>query len=272
MLSTEKCIEAFFRAERPEASWYTYDGRRTKGPNIDAKEKGLWDYGWYKICEAFSEPPEGFRVFAERPIYYQVYESYDSRSSKRHWRIMAKTMERFFLDWIVGYKDPFIPLFGFHTSPWNPFMVETSYGEAIHYGNHFQWNKDLDGKRIYVIWRPLRQKPFQYAGPGYQTDWVFWNVEFYSDEALPDEEIFEIYTRKEKRMRTAAEIVAEIRTEAKALGFWREFKIASGRFPQTSGNLGKLRRLQRKVRALTGSDEELVQYILSGEKDEIQGA
>jgi hypothetical protein len=269
MLSIEKCIEAFFKAETVEEGWYYYWGKKAKAANLEAKEGAIWDYGWYKICQALKEPPEGFRIFAERPIYYLVYDSYDSPSSKRHWRLMAEAMHRYSLDWILGYKDPFIPLFGFHTSRWPPFEVETCYGMATHYGNHFQWKRVLDGKIIYVLWKPLERKPFTYAGEGYQTDWIFWNVSFQSDKPLEDAEIYEIFTRKERRMRKAAEIIAEIKVDAKALGFWGELKRAMGNFPETSGNLGKLKKLQRKVRALTGSDEELVQYILSERKDEI---
>jgi len=269
MLSTQKCIEAFFRAEKVEDGWYTYDNRRAQAASLEARKGAIWDYGWYKICQALNEPPPGFQIFKECPLYYMVYDSYDSVSSKRHWRIMAETMRKYSLDWILGYKDPFIPLFGSHPSRWSPFEVETSYGRATHFGNHFQWVRYFDSKKVYIIWRPLGEKPFQYAGEGFQTGWIFWNVEFYSDVALSDEKIFEIFTRKEKRMKTAAEIIAEIKVDAKAFGLFGELRGAMGRFPETSGNLGKLKKLQKKVRALTGSDEELVQYILSERKDEV---
>jgi hypothetical protein len=263
MLSTEKCIEAFFKSETVETGWYKYGRRKAKAASIEAREGALWDYGWYKLCQAVKEPPEGFRVFAERPLYYMVYESYDSVSSKRHFRIMAKVMRKHSLDWILGYKDPFIPLFGFHTSRWPPLEVETCYGVATHYGDHFQWKKVLGDKVIYVLWKPLREKPFTYAGEGYQTGWVFWNVEFHSEVALADDQIYEIFTRKERRMRRAAEIIAEIEDTAIALGFREELKRAMGNFPETSGNLGRLKKLQRKIQALTGEDEELVKYILT---------
>jgi hypothetical protein len=257
MLGKEKCIEAFFFSQRREEGWYSLLGKKAKARELEAREGAVWS-GGTKICEALEEPPQGYRIFGPRPVYYRVFPD----APKRHLRTLIKVMEMYSFDWILGYKDPFLPLFGRPAEIWVPMKVETSYGVAENLGKVLFWVKNLEGLRVFVRWRPLREKPFRYIGPERITGSITWKVEFESERPLPEEELLELYTRKERRMRETAEILAEISEKALALGLGRELREGKGSFPEGPGKLGKLRKLRKEVRKVLERDEELVRHLL----------
>jgi len=257
MVKIEQCLEAFFLSDRK--GWCCLHGKKAKASGVEAKEGAIWSRG-EKICEALEEPPEGFQVFGQRPVYYQVFKS--SVSSRNHFRTLTKVMETYGFGWILGYKDPFIPLFGRPPDIWLPFEVETSYGVAQHLGRAFFFVKNLEDTKIFVRWKPLAEKPFLYSGLEQVTEDLIWRVEFESDTPLPEEELSAIYHRRERKLKEAAKIIAEVREKAKYLGLGEELEEAMGKFPKTSGNLPRLRKLREKVRKVLGKDEELVRHLL----------
>jgi len=246
----ERCLEAFFGAKSLNPG--------EEGQQVEVRDGALWILG-HKVCEALTEPPEGFRIFGQRPVYYRVFEG---SASAKH--TLIRVMEMYGFTWILGYKDPFIPLFGRPPDIWQPLKVETSYGVAEHFGKALFWVKHWGGLREFVRWKPLMEKPFHYQGPERITGSITWRVEFESKHPLPEEELLERYTWKERRMRETAEILAEISEKAQTLGLERELREGKGNFPQGPGKLGKLRKLREEVRKVLGADEELVRHILGG--------
>jgi hypothetical protein len=258
MLSREKCIEAFFLSGRREAGWYRLHGRKARARGLEARDGAIWS-GSKKICEALEEPPQGYRVFGQRPVYYQVFPD----APKKDLRVLRKVMEMYGFDWILGFKDfSHPPLFGRPSDIWLPLKVETSYGVAENLGKVLFWVKNLEGLRVFVRWKPLREKPFHYIGPERITGSITWKVEFESERPLPEEELLALYRQKERRMQETAEILAEISEKALALGMGRELREGKGLFPEGPGKLGKLRKLRKEVRKVLERDEELVRHLL----------
>jgi hypothetical protein len=168
---------------------------------------------------------------------------------------------------IVAYKDPFQALFGYVPKRNGLFVVRsflfpTSLGLASWNGPELSWVKKLGEHEIRIYWRPLDEPPFHVHGPGYKTLDLPWNVSFSFDALPPWEELERMYERKLRRMSEAAYIIGKYEDLAEALGLGQEFQAAKGSFPYTSGNMGRLRRLARKLEEVLGSDERLVRQVL----------
>jgi hypothetical protein len=245
------------------------EGRtKAKGSSIEIRDGVLLDYGWYPMAKIHKEPPEGYRKLIDCFRYIEVFPPYNSRTSHTHWRMLLAEMFRRNEANIVAYREPFQALFG-HVPKLNgvfvvrSFFFPTSLGWALWNGPELSWVRKVGEHEVRIHWNPLHSPPFRVLGPGYRTLGLEWNVSFSLETFPTEEELERIYTRKHRRMEEAAYLVGKYQEIAEALGMESELKAAKGNFPGTSGNLGKLRQLAKRIEEILRSDEMLVRQVLS---------